>query len=122
MRLFENPGHGNGWLAIRLVGRTSNRSAVGARVAVTVEDPAGGRRTIHRTVSTGGSFGVSPLVVHVGLGTAKEAAAIDVWWPASGIRQRFQGVAGNRKIVIEEGAERFEVVEPRPTVLGGGRR
>lgn len=122
LRLFENPGHGNGWLAIRLVGRTSNRSAVGARVAVTVEDPAGGRRTIHRTVSTGGSFGVSPLVVHVGLGTAKEAAAIDVWWPASGIRQRFQGVAGNRKIVIEEGAERFEVVEPRPTVLSGGRR
>ena len=30
--LFENPGHGNRWLTLRLVGTRSNRAAIGARV------------------------------------------------------------------------------------------
>ena len=28
-RLFENPGNGNDWLSLRLVGEKSNRAAIG---------------------------------------------------------------------------------------------
>ena len=43
MRLFENPGHGNDWISLKLVGVKSNRAAIGARITVTVADD--GRRT-----------------------------------------------------------------------------
>ena len=72
IRLFENPGHGNDWIALKLVGVKSNRTAVGARIKVTVEDEKGQRRAIHRTVGPGGSFGASPLLQHIGLGQIRE--------------------------------------------------
>ena len=34
--LFENPGFDNRWLTIRLEGRISNRSVIGARIHVRV--------------------------------------------------------------------------------------
>ena len=37
-RLFENPGHGNDWLGVNLVGVKTNRAAIGARITVTVEN------------------------------------------------------------------------------------
>ena len=42
MRLFENPGHGNDWISLKLVGVKSNRAAIGARITVTVADAGGG--------------------------------------------------------------------------------
>ncbi|MCH7814172.1 MAG: VCBS repeat-containing protein, partial [Planctomycetes bacterium] len=56
--LYENPGHGNRWLSIRLVGVRSNRSAIGARIRVTVATDDG-ERTVHALVTSGGSFGAS---------------------------------------------------------------
>src|SRR5690606_17788296 len=61
IRLFENPGTENNWLSVRLVGSGSNRSAIGARITVTTRDASGGLRQIHRAVTSGGSFGGSPL-------------------------------------------------------------
>ena len=40
LRLFENPGNRNDWINLRLVGVKSNRAAIGARIHVTVENPA----------------------------------------------------------------------------------
>ena len=67
-RLFENPGNGNDWISLKLVGVKANRSAIGARIKVTVQDQAGAPRSIYRTVGSGGSFGGSPLTQHIGLG------------------------------------------------------
>src|SRR5688572_1641263 len=72
-RQFENAGHGNDWLGVRLVGVKTNRAAIGARLTVTVEDERGAKRTMHRTVNSGGSFGASPLQQHVGLGRGAKA-------------------------------------------------
>ena len=52
------------YLNVRLVGVTSNRSAIGARVSV----EAGGK-TQYREVSGGSNFGCMPLEQHFGLGT-----------------------------------------------------
>ena len=37
-RLFENPGNGNDWISLKLVGVKANRAAIGARIKVTVKN------------------------------------------------------------------------------------
>jgi hypothetical protein len=120
-RLFENPGHGHDWLGLRLVGIRSNRAAIGARIAVTVEGESGERRSIHRTAGSGGSFGASPIEQHIGLGKAARVVEVGIRWPASGTRQVFRDVAKNQVIEIRELADGYARVN-RPALPLGGRR
>ena len=122
MRLFENPGQGNDWIGVKLVGTKSNRAAIGARMTVTVENEAGATRSVHRSVSTGGSFGASPLEQHIGLGKAARVKALDIWWPASNTRQHFADIAKNRVFEITEMATDYRVIERRTLRLGGAKR
>ena len=78
--LFLNPGHGNHWITLKLEGIRSNRAAMGARIRVTVQT-AQGERSIYKTVSTGGSFGASPLRQEIGLGQAKAIRSVEIFWP-----------------------------------------
>jgi len=117
MRLFENPGHGRDWLSLKLVGVKTNRAAIGARITVTV-DGAGGRRSIHRTVTSGGSFGASPLQQHIGLGTGAGNVEVEIWWPTSDTRQRFSQVGPNQYLEITEFAETYRRLERPPLPLG----
>ena len=119
LRLFENPGTGNDWIALDLVGVKSNRTAVGARITVSV-DGEDGRRQVRRTVGSGGSFGAAPLQQHVGLGRNARRVDVDVWWPASNTRQRFVDVGKNRLLEITEFAAAARTVE-RPVLPLGGR-
>lgn len=122
-RLFENPGkHGNDWITVRLVGVRSNRSAIGARIAVTVVNQGQGRRTIWRTVGSGGSFGASPLQQHVGLGKSARIEKVEVWWPASKTKQTFEGVAVNQFLEIKEFEKSFTGETRRSFQLGGPAR
>jgi hypothetical protein len=110
LRVFENPGNANDWLSLKLVGVKSSRAAFGARITVTVEN-ASGRRSVHRSVGSGGSFGASPLEQHIGLGAAPRRVDVDVWWPASNTRQHFADVGRNRFLEITEFAEAPRVLE-----------
>ena len=103
--LYANPGHENRWVKLKFEGVETNRSALGARVRVIVAS-ATGERSIHRTVSTGGSFGANPLRMHVGLGDAESIEAIEIFWPKTGRTQRVPGVPMNRFYKIREGAPR----------------
>jgi hypothetical protein len=116
-RLFENPGHGNDWLGVSLVGVKTNRAAIGARIAVTVEDERGSTRSIHRTVNSGGSFGASPLQQHIGLGKAARTVNVEIYWPVTKTRQRFAGVPKNQVIEIREQADRFTTQSRPPLPL-----
>jgi hypothetical protein len=112
-RLFANPGHGRDWLGLDLVGTRTNRAAIGARIAVTVRGADGVTRTVHRTVSSGGSFGASPLQQHIGLGAPDKsdpaAGRVDVaiTWPVSGVTQRFTDVPRNQILRVREGDARY---------------
>ncbi|MEO7521887.1 MAG: CRTAC1 family protein, partial [Gemmatimonas sp.] len=80
--LYENPGWPrNGWITFALEGRTANRSAIGARVAIDVIRANGQPRTLHRTVGTSGSFGAGSLELHVGLGDATRVERVRIAWP-----------------------------------------
>ena len=119
--LFENPGHGHHWITLRLEGVRSNRSALGAQVALTV-DTATGPRQIHRTVGTGGSFGSSSLQQEIGLGAADRIATLTVSWPTSGITRTFQDVEMDRVYRLREDQDHLEPVEVTPFrfARGGG--
>jgi len=112
--LFENPGNGNAWVTVRLEGTTSNRSAIGARLCLTLATPEG-EREVHRVCGTGGSFGSSSLQQEIGLATATAILALEIVWP-SGAKERFEKVPMKRVIFVREGEQAFhaEELEPRP--------
>jgi enediyne biosynthesis protein E4 len=92
------PG-GNHALMIQLEGTQSNRSAIGARVAVQVK----GRRMIDE-VRSGGSFcSQSDLRLHFGLGPNQEVDVVEVQWP-SARKELLEKVPGDHRVVIKEGA------------------
>jgi len=107
--LFLNPGHGNHWLKLQLVGVKANRSAIGARIKVTVKR-AGGERFIHRTVSSGGSFGCNPLRQEIGLGDATSITAVEIRWPGSGTVQTLKGLELDKFYRVREDAKSAEPV------------
>jgi tetratricopeptide (TPR) repeat protein len=118
-RLFENPGHGNDWLGLRLVGVKTNRAAIGARIKVTVESAFGMRRSIYRTVNSGGSFGASPLEQHVGLGKAARIVDVEITWPVSKTTQHFANIAKNQVVEIRELSDSVTPVVRQRLPLGG---
>ncbi|PYS26374.1 MAG: hypothetical protein DMF75_22225, partial [Acidobacteria bacterium] len=88
--LFMNPGHSNRWISIKLVGVKSNRAAIGAKIKLTLAGLGQANPIRYREVSSGGSFGASPLMQHIGIGKATAIASIEVTWPASRTRQVFK--------------------------------
>ena len=111
--LFRNErGNENGWLRVRLIGTTSNRDALGARVEVEVD---GESRAQVREVGVSTHFlGQSETTLHFGLGETASGnpeepvvRRITVTWPASGTRTVLENVPANRTIVVREGDDGF---------------
>ena len=101
---FENPGFGNNWIAIKPQGTQTNRSAIGARIHIVIEE-AGETRSIYRHVNSGGTFGGNPLCQQIGLGKANQIKLLEIDWPVSGSKQEFRGVDINQTLHIVEGSE-----------------
>lgn len=122
LRLFENPGHDNDWISLKLTGVKTNRAAVGARIKVTVENEGQGIRAIHRTVGSGGSFGASPLQQHIGLGKSARILDLEISWPTSNTRQHFSSVGKNQFLEIAEFAQDYAKLNRPLSRLGGAKR
>src|SRR6185436_2186156 len=97
--LLRNDGGNRGnALVIKLVGPRANRDAIGARVRVTA-----GSRTQRRDVKAGSSYlSQNDVRVHVGLGTAAMADAVEVKWP-DGRVETVRSIQANQLITIREG-------------------
>ncbi len=110
--LFQNPGHKNNWLTVKLTGDKSNRAAIGARIKVVTggDQP----QTFHRHVSSGSSFGANPLQQTIGLGMADRIATLEIQWPTSGTTQVFRDIAVNQAIAITEFAEDYQKLDWKP--------
>lgn len=99
--LFQNPGFGTNWIKIKLIGETSNRAAIGARIKLEfIED--GKSRTVYRWINSGGSFGGNPLQREIGIGKATTIQTLEVYWPTSQTTQKFKDVKPNRLLKISE--------------------
>jgi hypothetical protein len=97
-RLLRNDG-GNraNWTMIRLVGTSSNRDGIGARVRVS----AAGRTQTRLRVSSSGYLSQSDPRLHFGLGDAKRIDRIEIRWP-SGRLQTLEGQRPNQVITVTE--------------------
>jgi hypothetical protein len=100
--LYENPGHGNHWITLKLEGVQSNRAAIGARICAVVMSDTGEHKYC-KTVGTGGSFGASPLRQEMGLGPARGIARVEIFWPRTGKTQELTGLSMDRFYKIKEG-------------------
>ena len=115
--LFQNPGHDNHQLTIRLIGRGSNRAALGARLQV---QTAGSEpRQIHRQVTSGSSFGANTLEVSIGVGSLDSVERLEIHWPTSGETQVFNDLPVDDLILIVEGATGFHQMPTVPIPLPG---
>ena len=106
--LYVNPGNANRWLSLRLIGVRSNRSAIGARIRITVTE-SGVSRDIHAVVGSGGSFGASTLEQEIGLGNADRIESLEIHWPTSGVTQTFENVPLNTALEICEDTDDYVV-------------
>ena len=92
----DSPDH-NHWLELKLQGTKSNRDGIGARIRLV----AGGL-TQYQYVSTASGYASSSAgPVHFGLGTAKQAAEIEIRWP-SGTTQILKNVEADRIVPVLE--------------------
>ncbi|MHC4590010.1 MAG: CRTAC1 family protein [Planctomycetota bacterium] len=100
----------NHWLRVELLGRSSNYSAVGARVEVT----AGGATTVQEVSGGAGRGSFNSLPVEFGLGAAASVEQIVIRWP-NGHVQTLPGVAADQAIQVIEpditGGPEIDVVD-----------
>jgi len=100
--LHNGGGTGNHFVNFKLIGRKSNRDAMGARLRLR----AGGISQI-REIAGGGSYlSQSDLRAHFGMGRAARADSLEVFWP-SGVRQTFRDIAADGFYVIDEGSDQL---------------
>lgn len=98
--LKNNAGAGHHWIGLKLVGKTANRDAIGARIVW----QAGGKR-FTRLKNNGGSYLSShdPREV-LGLGANVKADWVEIRWPApSKVVERFTGLPSDRYSTLVEG-------------------
>lgn len=106
--LFQNPGHTNHWIKLKLEGVQSNRSAIGARIKITIQEQ-GRTRSIYKTVNSGGSFGANPLRQEIGLGQAEQVLSTEILWP-SGRSQQFEHLERDSSYFIREGNDKAQPI------------
>jgi hypothetical protein len=99
IELWWNRSQAHHWLQLRLQGRKSNRSAIGAQVTCRTASRVQSRFV----TSSVGYASSSDLVVHFGL-DAETQASVEIRWP-SGIIQKLTEVAVDQRIQVTEPAQ-----------------
>ena len=97
--LRNNGGNKQNWIKIKLVGTKCNRTAIGARVRVTI-----GKHIQMDEVQSGTSvMSQNDLRLHFGIGMARTVDSIEVKWPTTQRIERFEQIKANQILTIREG-------------------
>ena len=113
--LRNDGGNRKNWLDVRLEGRRSNRSAIGANLRLVV-----GSTSYFREVGDQAPYlSQSELTEHFGLGALTQADSLVIDWP-SGIHQVLTGLPAGKTISVTEGASQDTV--GRAVQTAGGVR
>jgi len=96
--LRNEDGNRKHWLQVRLEGRRSNRTAVGAKLRLV----AGNQVQVREAGAQSSYLSQNTPIEHFGLGDRTEADTLVVVWP-SGMRQVFTQVPANQRLDVVEG-------------------
>ena len=95
MNSANNQSH---WLLIKLIGKKTNRDAIGAQIKVTTS--AG--RTLYNHITTSvGFMSSSDVRAHFGLGNDKTIKSVEITW-SNGRKQILSNVVADKLLTIEE--------------------
>jgi len=106
--LENNSVPGRNWLAVRLEGRTSNRSAIGARLRLV----AGNLQQTRQVGSQSSYLSQDSPVQLFGLDDRTQVDTLEVVWP-SGQRDVHRNLSPNRYLKITEGEHQVSSVQDR---------
>ncbi len=95
--LRNNKGNENNWISLLLIGDTSNRDGVGARITLS----AGGKKQYAQKVSSSGYLSTNDPRIHFGLGNDTIVDSIEIIWP-SGKTRKLKNIKANQTITIKE--------------------
>ncbi len=112
LALLDNQtSFGGQWIQFELVGTTSERDAIGARVVLTTGD----KQLVAWVTAGDGYLCSDEAVIDVGLGATGQVDKADVFWP-SGRRQTFHSPKTGRRYLVVEGEARLypRKKTPRP--------
>ncbi len=109
------------WIKVRLVGKKSNRTGIGARITVTASTntqamSGQGKQPLQQVdeLRSGGSYySQNDLRLHFGLDQAVQADKVEILWP-SGIKDTLTNLAANKLYVIEEGGKVLKTLPMGP--------
>ena len=96
--LYYNTSSVGNFISLKLLGRKSNRAALGA--VVTLEQ--GRDKWLQEVRSGDGFISQSDLRLHFGLGSASQAEKLTIRWP-SGLTETLTNLPANRFYTVEEG-------------------
>jgi len=86
------------YLQIKLLGKTSNRDALGAMVTVTV----GGKEFVQLHDGKSGYLAQSSMPLYFGLGQSKQAERIKIVWPSGKVQVLSKGLKAGKTLTVEE--------------------
>ncbi len=104
--LMKNTGARQHSLVVEVEGTKSNRSGIGARVAI----DAGQRRRIDEIMSGGSYYSQNELAAYFGLGSVETVERLQIRWP-SGLEQTWMNPGVNRRVRAVEGEKQLRVLK-----------
>lgn len=107
------------WIVLHLVGKRSNRDALGARIRLR----AGGIEQLQDVHQSGGFLSSNDPRARFGLGSASVVDEIEITWP-SGLTQNFRDIKSGQFLRITEGDNQPEpelLRRPLPAAPSGNR-
>ena len=117
--LFQNPGQGNNWLTVKLIGKKTNRAAIGARIKVVTAGDEAADRASPRLAAAAAS---APTRCSRPSAWARPTRSplLEIFWPTSGTTQVFRDVAVNQAIEVTEFATDYRKLNWKRVPLAGG--
>ncbi len=100
--LFHNNANSNNWLTLKLIGTTTNKSAIGTKVRVKAQINGTPVWQMREISSQSSYCGQNDMRAHFGLGNATLIDSLKIEW-LSGLVQVFDSVPLNEFITITEG-------------------
>ena len=95
--LRNNLGNQSNWISLHLIGETSNRDGIGARVTII----SGGLKQVTQKKSSSGYLSQNDPRLHFGLGDNEMVESIEVIWP-SGKVQILENIKAGQFLTIKE--------------------